>query len=589
MSTNDMVAVHVTHEAIQKIGGIGAVIQGLVTANCYAKTFPHTLLYTPLFDKGGDISNRLGPDAEVLYSSIDGRDTGKWGAKFGPIESQYGIKIVYGKKMILPEADDKKAVKADIVAVDMWNMEDGCVEHFKFKLWERFGIESHRFKDDRDYEQYLRIGVAVVDIFEAIYGGNVRACVFSHEYMGMASALSFVIERLDGRRSGDVTLFHAHEVSTARNVVEGHPGHDLSFYNVMKSDQDAGISLEESFGYRTNSARNELVKRAQHLSAVLAVSDVTRDEYLYLCPKADPKKIMVAYNGIPVDQISFDEKKVSVEMMRDWCERMFTYRPEYIFTHVTRLVVSKAIWRDIRLLYHLDEHLAKVGGKGFFVIVSTLIGTGRPDDAVAKMERDYGWPVLHREGWPDLVAQEIDIYRYLEMFNARSRVVKGVFINQFGFSRGRCGDRVPEKADIRTLREASDMEFGMSIYEPFGIAQLETLPYGGLPLVSKACGCASVLREKMKPSDYLEIDFSRVPSVFADRLSHKEDFLAISKEMRDSVETEICREAASEIAKALPNGDKDRKLRLEGMQSRGKKLDWEHAAGRICEIVNSLS
>ncbi len=31
-----MIAVHVTHEAVEKMGGIGAVIAGLVTTDSYA-------------------------------------------------------------------------------------------------------------------------------------------------------------------------------------------------------------------------------------------------------------------------------------------------------------------------------------------------------------------------------------------------------------------------------------------------------------------------------------------------------------------------------------------------------------------------
>ena len=45
---------HITHEAIQKIGGIGAVLQGLLTARSYDKNVPRTVLIGPLFDTGTD-------------------------------------------------------------------------------------------------------------------------------------------------------------------------------------------------------------------------------------------------------------------------------------------------------------------------------------------------------------------------------------------------------------------------------------------------------------------------------------------------------------------------------------------------------
>ena len=65
-------AVHVTHEAIGKIGGIGAVLEGLFTAPSYLDEIDRSILVCPLFNCDGDVSTRLGEDGEVLYSSIDG-------------------------------------------------------------------------------------------------------------------------------------------------------------------------------------------------------------------------------------------------------------------------------------------------------------------------------------------------------------------------------------------------------------------------------------------------------------------------------------------------------------------------------------
>ncbi len=65
--------VHVTHEAVQKIGGIGAVLEGLITSSDYARKVDRTILLCPLFTTEPEVDARLGPDGEVLYSSIDGR------------------------------------------------------------------------------------------------------------------------------------------------------------------------------------------------------------------------------------------------------------------------------------------------------------------------------------------------------------------------------------------------------------------------------------------------------------------------------------------------------------------------------------
>ena len=198
------------------------------------------------------------------------------------------------------------------------------------------------------------------------------------------------------------------------------------------------------------------------------------------------------------------------------------------------------------------------------------------------MEADYGWPVLHREGWPDLVGSENDIYRAIEIFNARSRAIKAVFLNQFGFGPDLCGRRMPEGMTLRDLRIASDAEFGLSIYEPFGIAQLETLPYGGIPIVNAICGCAELLASHIDPRDHVTVDFTEVPLNRRSLLRTKEDFKELSQEMRDIIETDLCRMAAEEIAGALPQDDAARRTRLERVQQHAVELGWERIAENVC-------
>lgn len=573
------IAVHVTHEAVKKFGGIGTVIHGLITSRRYQEAFPQTLLYTPLFHYDSEPSLRLGEDSELIYSGLDGFDSGKWGERFGPIESKYGIHVIYGKKKFHHNSKGLSAF-VDIVALDIWNMHAGPVSDFKFKLWEHYGIQSDHYESDRDYEQYLRIGIVLGEVLDALYGTDSSAAILSHEYMGMPAALSAEISKLEGKRR-DKTVFYAHEVSTARLIVEKHPGHDLAFYNILHRDMESGVSLEKQFGSHESYSRNELIKRAGCLDYIFAVSDITRDEFLYLVPYADERKIRVVYNGIPIEDVDFEEKIKSRDVIGTYCNRLYGFKPDYIFTHVARLVISKAIWRDIRLLYHLDEHFSKNNLTGFFILLSTLIGDGRPNERAQEMERDYGWPLYHREGWPDLVGQEVDIYRYLKMFNDRSKAIKGVFINQFGFDSSRCGKKLPEDASILSLRLASDLEFGLSIYEPFGIAQLETAPYGGTPVLSSACGCRFLLERTLEKRDYISVDFTSPPARFRDKFRNNEDFLNVTQKLRDQIEIDICKEASPKIIRMLPASDKQRKETFKKMHERCRLFDWDHVVERI--------
>jgi len=82
-------AVHVTHEAIGKIGGIGAVLEGLFTSRAYSNAVGRSILISPLFSIEGDVSSRLGPGGEVLYSSIDGMVNTSYFPGFRKIEATF--------------------------------------------------------------------------------------------------------------------------------------------------------------------------------------------------------------------------------------------------------------------------------------------------------------------------------------------------------------------------------------------------------------------------------------------------------------------------------------------------------------------
>ena len=56
--------VHVTHEAVQKVGGIGAVLQGLITSSVYAGAIDRTILLGPLPDPYS--SEPLGPRRQQM-------------------------------------------------------------------------------------------------------------------------------------------------------------------------------------------------------------------------------------------------------------------------------------------------------------------------------------------------------------------------------------------------------------------------------------------------------------------------------------------------------------------------------------------
>jgi len=571
------IGVHVTHEVFHKIGGIGPIIHGLCTSDIYKAVFEKTALYGPLFSSSAGVFSRLGKGGEVLYSNHDNYDCDNYHSIFLDIIKEYNIDIVYGKRNLVNEFSINKKNTIDIILVGINKMNVDKVNLFKHKLWEKFTIESNRYSE-LDYEQYLRIGIPYLDIIRKLYPGDATFYHFSHEYMGIPSVLSVLIS--DCNRKRNKTIYYTHAISPCRYVTESLPGHDITFYNTMHKNISEGKSFEEEYGMQYSSYRTELVKRSSNFDRIFTVSDLVKDEYQYLIPGVDENKLKIVYNGIPLKYISREEKLKSRNRLQTYISNLYNFIPDIIFTHVTRLVPSKGIWRDISLLYILDELFHKTGIKGAYILLSTLVGTGREASQISSMAQEYGWPIIHREGWPDLVGAESDTYSYLSHFNSRSKNIKGVFINQFGFDRRNCGEKVPEEADFLDLRIGSDVEFGFSIYEPFGKAQLEVLPFGGIPAVSPSCGCSYLLKKRFQ--DLVHKPFAVIDFIGGIKNYLKDaDLSSISIEYRFELEKKLFVKAGKEIFMSLPKNDSERLHALDSIQEKFQCLGWEKVASSM--------
>jgi hypothetical protein len=573
------IAVHITHESVKKLGGIGAVINGICTTHVYKNLFNKTVIYGPLFQLPKDAISEIENGGKVFFTSYDTYNTNKYSEVFADIINKYNIDIIYGQRRLLCELDESKQTTAEIFLIGVHNTNPQQVAVFKYILWEKFGIQSDLYEGNWDNEQYLRIAIPFLEILDKFYGSEAQFYLFAHEYMGIPCALAAVAKEKKHK-----TIFVAHEVATARFLVESHPGHDISFYNILKNDKSKK-SLEEEFGSQKLNPRNELIKRAIYLDCIFTVGDLVKDEYNFLVPDTLPEKIKIVYNGLFSSTISINEKKESSERIKNYVNTLLNYSPEIIFTHVTRLVISKGIWRDISLLYYLDEIFAAKNLKGVYILLSTLIVTGRPPEDILHMEKEYGWPVSHKEGWPDLVGTEIEIYKWLQIFNSKSKAIKAIFLNQYGFNRERCGTRVPEDVEFRDLRIASDAEFGFSIYEPFGIAHIEVIPFGGISLISSVCGSSFLLQKvfqeaKIKP--FYIVDFLKSGSTMTN-----EELKALTREKRDKIEREVLSKHATQIFDLLPLTETKREMYLQNARLYAAKLDWEYRVEK--QLIPNLS
>lgn len=544
--------VHVTHEAIQKIGGIGAVLQGLFTSRNYLDTVQRNILIGPYWPTDQTGEHRLGPTGEVLYSSLDNIWRTPLTNRLREIEQQFNVSLIYGRRRYTEKATGVSS-SPEVLLIDVSRADKSKVDAFKFACWQKFGVESAKYQDIYDFEQYVRLAPPAIATLEALGAASaVEPCVIlSHEYMGIPTCLAAILE---SDRANFRTIFYAHEVATMRRIVEGHPGHDTMFYNVMRAAMTQGHFVEDVFGDQSDFYKHSLLKTVRFFDEIFAVGDYVQKEFRFLGPDFVTMDSQLAYNGVPCWRISVDDKMQSRRKLRQYCKNLLRFEPDYVFTHVTRLVPSKGMWRDLRVLEHMEPILRERNESAVLFALSTEIPFRRPED-IRRMEQQHKWPVAHREGLPDLSGGEAAYYQGVQEFNACSRNIKVVFVNQFGWERRLCGERMPADMEFMDIRKGSDVEFGQSIYEPFGIAQVEPISFGGICVFSNVCGCAGFV-EKVSQKVFnsptnpnvIIADYTDLPN----KSLRPEQLMSIGQPQRDEIEHAVAERVAKDLYQRLP-------------------------------------
>ena len=571
-----MIVVHVTHEAVEKIGGIGAVIAGLVTTRAYNQRVRRTVLVGPLLKTDTTGEDRLGEDGQILYSSLDGIDTVDLGRKFRAIESSYDVKIIYGRRKI-EDTYGPVAAQVDVLLVDVFHFNKDRLNLFKAELFKKFNVPSECFEHVWEFEQYVRLAEPAFEALHAIgceAGAKEPMVCLSHEYMGMPLALKVVLDGSPNCR----TAFYAHEVASVRPLVELHEGHDVMFYNVLERMGDTEQSLEDVFPEVRGNFKHPLVRAARYLDHIFAVGDYVRKELRVIDPHFKYLPIDQVYNGIPARRIDLETKQANKDRMVSYAENLFGDRPNWILTHVARPVLSKAVWRDLGVLHAMEPLLKQRDERAAYFMLGSLGGQRRSQD-IRQMERVYGWPVHHENGYPDLCGGEEDLLDLFENFNRDHEYARVVLVNQFGWCRELCGRRMPVDMTFADIRQGTDVEFGMSIYEPFGISQLEPLSFGAICVPTNVCGCMGFVRavtQGQSVRNILEADFtdlSRAMSLEgAQRIGHQE---------RDQAEKRETPRIAAELMQRLPRSDREMAQLIETGWELAEEMSWEQVVSKF--------
>jgi hypothetical protein len=563
-----LIHVHVTHEAVHKVGGIGAVLQGLITATSYRAAVDRTLLVGPLVDRHR--TDPLGPDGIILYDNWQGIWSDQYGDSLQAIEVARGVRVVYGRRPF--QCPDGMVVEPEILLVDVESSVPHGLNAFKHRLYEEFGLASDRYDGQWEYEQYMRLAEPALDGVLALTQGLDEACWFiAHEFMGVPTALRAILA--EDRRFH--TAFYAHEVATARKLVESLPGRDAQFYPALAAALEQNMDVGDVFGDQSDFYKHALVLQASHCDAILAVGDRVVDELRFLGGAFRTARIDRVYNGLPESPpLTPAERKDARRLLSEVGQSLVGFRPDLCFSHVSRLVPSKAMWRDLMVLEEMDDMLRKRRRTAVLFVLATEAGPRLPA-STQHMHQEYEWPIVHREGYPDLSPGELTFDLLVRRHNTRARNSRVIFINQFGFDAISCGGALPEDVSFADLRRGTDAEFGQSIYEPFGIAQIEPIGHGALSVVSDACGCVGFLELARDAVGEGEPIGTAPVHIVGDYAMGETDQLEQDPQAASEHERRISAQVAKALDSAIPSNEADRLRCLETGHAVSLKMSWD--------------
>jgi hypothetical protein len=575
--------VHATHEAGFKIGGIGATLAGLLASPAYNRAVARTVLVGPLNTASPTEMARLtAPDngLEIIYSSWHRVDeaAAEVSAGLREIEARYRVRLLYGLRTFTgPEGG--VPYDHEVLLVDARWADVTAANAFKQRLWQHYRFASDRYEWLYEFDLVIKAAEpswAALGLVTAREGmAETTRYLIAHEWMGIPLALCARMDQTDPWR----LVYYAHEMPTARALVENHPGHDTRFYNVLQQAQAADMTMEELFGEWGGFFKHALLQQVIHMHSILVVGSWVEQELRFMGGHFATAKMDLVYNGLVYQEIDLEERAMSAVRLQQYCHNLLGFRPDYLFTHVTRMVLSKAIWRDLSVLQHLDELLAQDDKRAVFYLLSSAEPAGRSPEEVLRWEREYGWPVVHQADNGDLLGHEIPLYEAIERFNSRSQAVKIVFVNQFGWSQEQCGSKMPADMTFGDLRRGTDLEFGQSIYEPFGIAQMEPLMFGALSVVSTVCGCVGFVEGATQKvglthfTNLLQADYVTLRGGLS--VYTPWDALEIGLDQRDRLERANAYNVALAVRATLPVTVKQAQALLRWGQQVSRKMSWE--------------
>ena len=134
---------------------------------------------------------------------------------------------------------------------------------------------------------------------------------------------------------------------------------------------------------------------------------------------------------------------------------------------------------------------------------------------------------------------------------------------------------MPEEMEFMDIRKGSDVEFGQSIYEPFGIAQLEPLTFGGICVVSNVCGCAGFIIDTAGTKDIKNLVIADYTNLNSHSSTDIHELLQIDRVVRDQIEHRVSERVAKRITRRLAQSQAETEKMAQAGYELAENMTWE--------------
>jgi len=146
---------------------------------------------------------------------------------------------------------------------------------------------------------------------------------------------------------------------------------------------------------------------------------------------------------------------------------------------------------------------------------------------------------------------------------------------------------MPDDMEFLDIRKGTDVEFGQSIYEPFGIAQFEPLTFGGLCVVTNVCGCTGFLRDVTAGREVRNVIVANYTNLGDFPYADIEDLQQINRKVRDHLEAVEGARVAQEILDRLPKNDAELDSLIYEGQQLARNMSWDVVVRKY--LLNGLA